>query len=105
MEENKIPKATHEGTLTIGDATIKAFNLEDGRRVLSRIGVLRAIGRTGKAKGGRKYDQESKIPVFLTAQNLNPFISNELIEDSKPIQFIDSNGVESIGYKAELLPR
>ena len=71
MIENKIPKATHEGPLTIGETLINAYNLEDGTRVLSRIGVLRAIGRTGKAKGGRKYNQESKLLVFLTARTLN----------------------------------
>ena len=71
---------------------------------LSRISFLKALGRKGKAKGGRKYDRESKLPVFLTAKNLNKFITNELIENSKPINFIDLNGTESIGYKAELLP-
>jgi hypothetical protein len=50
--------------------------------VLSRIGFLKALGRTGKAKGGRKYDDEFEKPVFLTAKNLNPFISNDLIENS-----------------------
>lgn len=71
---------------------------------MSRISFLRALGRTGKAKGGRKYDDEFQRPVFLTANNLTPFISNELLENSKPIQFIDLNNNQSIGYKAELLP-
>lgn len=61
---DKIVKATHEGVLRIGDFEIPCYNLENGERVLSRIGVIKAIGRTGKAKGGRKYDQESKLPVF-----------------------------------------
>src|SRR5689334_16962477 len=103
MSETKL-KATHEGDLRIGEVTIHAYNLPDKTRVLSRIGFLKALGRTGKAKGGRKYDDEFKTPIFLSAHNLKPFISNELLENSKPVHFVDPNGVESIGYRAELLP-
>lgn len=36
-------------------------------------------------KGGREYDDEFKTPVFLTANNLKPFIFDKLIENSKRI--------------------
>lgn len=101
---NEILKATHQGVLKIGEFDIPAYNLPDKSRVLSRIGFLKALGRTGKAKGGRKYDAEFQTPVFLSANNLKPYISNELLENSKSIKFIDTNGIESIGYRAELLP-
>lgn len=101
---DKIRKATHDGEITIGDITIPCVVLEDGTRLLSRISFIRAIGRKGKAKGGRAYDNEFKTPVFLTAKNLKPFISEDLIENSTPIQFV-LNGTQSIGYKAELLPQ
>jgi hypothetical protein len=97
-------KATHEGIIDINGYKIKSFNLETGERVLSRIDFLRALGRTGKAKGGRIYDDHLGMPVFLTAKNLQEFISEDLISNSKPIRFKDLNGIESIGYKAELLP-
>lgn len=96
-------KATHEGTVRINGIEINSYVLDQGERVLSRIGLLKAIGRTGKAKGGRKYDEEFKIPVFLTANNLKPFISSELIENSTPIHFTDLNGGKSIGYRAQIL--
>lgn len=99
-----LPKATHDGDLKIGDIAIKCAVLEDGTRVLSRTTFIKAIGRKGKAKGGRGYDDEFKVPVFLSANNLKPFISNELIENSKPILF-KLYGQQSIGYKAELLPQ
>ena len=101
---NNIAKATHEGILKIGDYELTAYNLDNGERVLSRIGFIKALGRTGKAKGGRKYDDEFKVPVFISANNLKPFISSELLENSSPMHFIDLNGNESIGYKAQLLP-
>ncbi|MBS1531766.1 MAG: P63C domain-containing protein [Bacteroidetes bacterium] len=104
MKDEKLPKATHTGIIKIGEFEITAYNLDNGERVLSRIGFLRALGRTGKAKGGRKYDDEFQIPVFLSADNLKPFISSELIENSKPFRFLDLNGNEAIGYNAKLLP-
>lgn len=104
MTKEKIPQATHEGNLNVGEFDIPAYNLETGERVLSRIGFLKALGRTGKAKGGRLYDDEFKTPIFISANNVQPFVSEDLLKNSKPIMFKDLNGNESIGYKAELLP-
>jgi len=98
------PQATHEGVISIGEAEIPCAVLEDGTRLLSRIGFIRAIGRTGKPKGGRKYDRESKTPVFLTAENLNPFITKELTGNYNPVRFRNLDGTLVIGYRAELLP-
>ena len=84
-----IPKATHQGTINQEtEFPIDCYNLDNGDRVLSRIGFLKAIGRTGKAKGGRKYDQEFQLPVFLTANNIKPFIDEDLKENSEPIVFL-----------------
>jgi len=105
MDKEIIKEAMYQGELKIGDSIIPCAVLEDGTRVLSRIGFIQAIGRKGKAKGGRKYDNEFKTPVFLTANNLKPFISKELEENSKPIPFKLPTGAEAIGYKAELLPQ
>lgn len=104
MEKTKILKATHEGKLKINEIEINSYVLESGERVLSRAGLIKAIGRKGKAKGGRQFDEEFGMPVFLTANNLKPFIPNELIENSTPILFTDTNGNNSIGYRALLLP-
>jgi hypothetical protein len=101
----KLPQATHTGNLKIGDSIIECAVLEDETRVLTRISFLRAIGRTGKAKGGRAYDEEFKTPVFLTAKNIKPYISEELDKNSSPIFFRNLTGTESIGYRAELLPQ
>lgn len=98
-----IPEATHVGDLNIGDIAIKCAVLEDGARVLTRATFVKAMGRRGKAKGGRVYDDEFKTPVFLTAKNLKPFIPNDIVENSTPVIF-KLRGQKSIGYKAELLP-
>lgn len=97
------PKASHVGVLKIGkNVEIECAVLEDGTRILSRAGFVRAIGRTGKVKGGADYEPESKLPVFLGAENLQPYISNELSGNSNAVYFKQIKGGVSMGYRAEL---
>jgi hypothetical protein len=104
MKKEQFPQATHEGILNINGFDINAYNLDNGDRVLSRIGFLKALGRTGKAKGGRAYDDEFKTPIFLMANNIKALITSDITENSEPVIFMDTNGNQSIGYKADLLP-
>jgi hypothetical protein len=94
---------SREGTLTLGPVQLECYVLDDETRVLARAGFVRAIGRTGKVKGGRKFDDEFQTPVFLSADNLKPYFPNDLEVNSKPILF-SYHGAEMIGYRAELLP-
>ena len=98
-------KATHVGVLKIGDDEIECAVLEDGTRVLSRASFVKAIGRTGKVKGGESYEPESKLPVFLGAENLKPFVEKHLTSNSNPIIFKHplTKGT-SYGYRADMLP-
>lgn len=100
----KLPVATHEGFIEINGFKLKSFNLSTGERLISQIDFLRAMGRKGKAKGGRKYDAEFGLPVFLTAKSLEPFIGEDLRRNSAPVEFKDKKGLKIRGYKAELLP-
>ena len=100
---NETPTATHEAPLEIAGTEIDCAVLNDGTRILSRAGFARAIGRTGKVKGGEAYTPESKLPVFLGAENLKPFITSELLVNSKPIHYKMRRGGMAIGYKAEFL--
>lgn len=94
-----IPKATHSGILTIGDAEIPAYVLENGERVLSTRGIMKSLGRTWR---GRKYPG-TQLPVFLEANNLKPFIANENDPVLKPIRFEVNSNATGEGYRAELL--
>lgn len=96
-------RATHEGPLELGGVEIDSAVLEDGTRVLSRAGFVRAIGRTGKVKGGEAYRPESNLPVFLGAENLKPFIDSELLRNSTPLDYKPLRGGVAMGYQAELL--
>lgn len=111
-ELSKLPVArwgSPESPLVIGDVSIPCYVLENGTRVLSQEGFLGAIGRAKKAKGGSGAsaveEGVDRLPSFLSANNLKPFISNDLIESTAPVVFRTSSGQKAFGYKAELLPR
>ncbi len=100
-----IPKATHEGILTIGDMEIPCAVLEDGTRLLTQSGIMIALGRARQAKGRQYYDADVNLPAFLTAKNLKPFIPEELTVTSSQIEFKALSGQRAFGYRAELLPK
>jgi P63C domain len=101
-----VPKAATEiKTLKIGDAEIPCAVLEDNRRVLTQEGVLHAIGRAKKAKGGQGASVVDNPPAFLAAKNLKPFISEDLLRSTTPIIFRPiGSGAKAFGYEARLLP-
>jgi hypothetical protein len=100
-----IPKATHEGMLTIGDMEIPCANLDNGMRVLTQSGVMVALGRARQAKGRQYYDGDINLPAFLTAKNLRLFIPSNLSVTSSQIEFRTLRGNRAFGYSADLLPQ
>lgn len=100
-----IPKATHEGILTIGGMEIPCAVLENGARVLTQSGVMVALGRARQAKGRQFYDADVNLPAFLTAKNLKPFIPIDLQVTSSQVEFRTLGGVRAFGYSADLLPQ
>jgi hypothetical protein len=100
----KTLRATHGGELNIAGVNIPCYVLEDGTRVLTQFGFYRAIGRSGKPARGRGSSFENIAP-FLALQNLKPFINEELVDSTRPIQFSPPKGGPAWGYRAEILPR
>jgi hypothetical protein len=101
-----MPYATHEGPVKIGDVVIPAANLSDGTRVLSQGQFLQAIGRSRSPKAGTGvYTVVDELPFFLQATTLKPFISDELLQSTKPIFYRTKSGSQAVGYDALLLPR
>jgi hypothetical protein len=101
----RLPRATHEGELSLGGVILRCAVLEDGRRVITQSDVMRALGRARQAKGRAHYDSDVNLPAFLTAKNLKPFISKELEVTSSQIKFRPLKGGMAFGYPAELLPK
>lgn len=100
---NKLLKATHEGKLKIGESDLNVAVLEDGSRVITQSAVFKAFGRT---KRGRNIGEVrvANMPAFIDANNLQPYINEELIDALKTINYISKNGNESDGYDANILP-
>jgi len=105
-----VPHSTHEGVLAIGDASIPCAVLNDKTRVLTQLGFLRALGRGRPTGGSSQGTAGDGLPAFLSADNLKPFISEELRRASAPIVFRShrgggKGGNQAFGYTAELLPQ
>ena len=89
--------------LIIGDVSIDCYVLEGETRVLTQASFQGALGRSRTPSTGR--GQFAELPAFLQSERLQPFISRELIDSSKPIRFsLPRGGKNAIGYDANLLP-
>lgn len=109
-----LPIAECTGIVKIGEIELPCAVLEDGTRVFTQGGFLNALGRSERP-AGRRGDAVEQMPAFLAAKNLKPYISEELIDSSRPIMFRTKpssqqsegarGGTIALGYKVELLPR
>ena len=103
---NDVPEVfmgSPEKPVMIGGTEIQCYVLDDETRVLTQASFLEAIGRHRKANV-RDEGGEERLPAILQGKAINPFISQELIEKSRPIQFRTDTGVVASGYRAEILP-
>lgn len=104
----EIPRAPYTGDMMVAGYKISCAVLENGTRLLTQETFLKAIGRAGKAKAGtgsEKLIAENRgLPPFLVAENLSPFITDEIRELASPIVFRNSKGRKGYGYNARLLP-
>ena len=101
------PKAAHEGSLKIANIELSCAVLEDGTRVLSEREVTKALG--GKRGGSHWIRKRSgaELPVYLSANNLRPFVDSELeMALKQPILYQPkAGGNAGFGVKAEYLPK
>lgn len=106
--ELRLPRATHTGELKIGSISVPCAVLEDGTRVVTQRGMFVALGMNrNPAKGQTAIDNR---PAFVSANNLTPFITDDLTRSWVPIPFRLSKGSGgyrgniAFGYRAEILP-
>jgi hypothetical protein len=102
---HEILKATHgsvDHPLRIGDVEIPCYVLEDGRRVLSLGGMVKALGMsTGSAGGG----DGDRLASFVAGKAISPFVSKDLASRMKsPVRFqAPTGGTAATGYEATIL--
>lgn len=106
----KIYKADYVGTLKIGDLKIPCAVLPDGIRVLSQRAVGRALGRGYGGKDWKKQEEAGggKMPFYLSAGSLKPYISNELMAVANNLISYryrhSTGGTTAQGIQASALP-
>src|SRR5260370_14473432 len=93
----------------VGNVELQCYVLDDKdeTRVLTQAGFLQALGRHRKANV-RDEGTEEPVPPILQGKGIKPFISQELLEKSRPIKFRLASGlgktIMASGYRAETLP-
>lgn len=103
---SNIPQASHDGELDLAGRLIYCAVLPTGKRLLLQSQFLAAIGRSTRPKGGMSIrDTFDELPFFLSAEQLKPFISDDLMASTTPIAFKAKSGRLMVGYDAELLPK
>ena len=109
LGETRLQKATHTGSLSMGSVEIPCAVLEDGTRLITQRGMFVALGMNKNPTKGQSSSIDNK-PAFLSANNLKPFISEELERSWTPIPFRlpkGSGGYKgniAFGYQAQILP-
>lgn len=102
-----IPQALAEGEIEFAGRNIACAVLDTKLRVLTQETFLTTLGRAGKAKGGQGSERMMRVgglPPFLAAENLVPFVSDELRKAATPVVFRTTRGNKAYGYDAKLLP-
>jgi hypothetical protein len=92
-----------DGEIVIGDRRIRCAVTDDGTRLINQQTFLIALDRAPKAKGGTGV-RAGAVPAFISAANLEPYISAELRQLSDPILYAPESGGRAYGYRAEILP-
>jgi hypothetical protein len=107
----KILRASHTGTLRIGEMMIPCAVLEDEARtrVLSERAALRALGlhKSGTLLRSASDDAGGRLPLFVAHKALRPFINNDLaLVLGNPILYHNPKGGRFVnGVDARLIPQ
>ena len=95
--KGRIHKATHTGTISLGEIELPCFVLEDERRVLSTRGVVAAMGLSWSGGG--------MMARFIAGKRISPYICRELSTGvQSPIRVRSCRGgAEVQGHEATVL--
>jgi hypothetical protein len=105
-----IVKATHAGTLHIGEMVLECANLPDGRRVVSEATMLKALDRGYSGYYSQRdanADPDSVLPRYLAPAALRQYISEDLHDLlTKPVGYLMPNSnLVAKGVAAEVIPK
>jgi hypothetical protein len=95
-EAEGLPKATHQGKMLVGDIELDCYVLEDGRRVIHKRGMAKALNL--KSAGGNAFLRS------MTRKGIGSELDDQLVEIiEKPLVFKPLTQDSAHGYDAEVL--
>jgi len=94
--ETDLPKATHQGKMLIGDVDLDCYVLADGRRVIHKRGMAKALNL--KSAGGNAFLRS------MTRKGIGSELDQKLVEIiENPLIFKPLTQDSAHGYDAEVL--
>ncbi len=90
------------GPLPIGDVDLQCAVLDDETRILSASSIFKAFKKNRRGMNDRLEIMGTKIPPFLTAKSLEDYITQEVMDRAKLIEYRDGKTTKT-GYDAALL--
>lgn len=102
-EGKNMLKAKYTGKLPIGNVNLDCAVLDDNSRVLTASSVFTAFHRSRKGRNDRLEIEGTKLPPFIAAKNLEPYISSDFLARTNLITYLDGTQ-EKTGYLASILP-
>lgn len=104
--DKELPEAQLEGDINLGDTQVTCAIVGEDTRVITQATFLRALGRARSPKAGTGVlSTVDELPFFLSATAFKPFITQELLESTKPIFYRSKSGGRGVGYDARVLPK
>jgi hypothetical protein len=100
-----LPRATHGGTLKLGDKEIDCGVLPDKTRVISCSSITNALGLSRKGSEERRRAKQANLPTFLMSTALTPYFQQVFDEGTHLIEYVNKKGSKTQGMKAEFLPK
>jgi hypothetical protein len=99
-DPNEIPRASHQGLLPIGDVEVEVYRLVDGRRLIAKSAMAKALNL--KSDGGNAFLRtvtrkgvRSAISESLWSKIDNPIVFKYLGDDSEDGQAPTADGYEA----------
>jgi len=95
-DQTRIPTASTDGILTLGDVDLDVFVLDDKRRVFSKRAMARALNL--KSQGGNAFMRT------MSRKGIQSVLSEKVLQKiENPISFYTMRGELADGYEAETL--
>jgi hypothetical protein len=92
--------SSEDKPIRLAGVELEAYVLEDGTRLLSQAGLLRAIGRNPRAA-----TRSLEVPPMLQGAAFTPFLTPEILDAGRAVSFRTPSGFRANGYRAEFLPK